>query len=234
MTNTSLAKQVLVRHREAGHLRFELPPPLCAPQALESLRRGLLDLPGVYRVEAYAGQRKLSVRYQEGLCTLRQVGERLRDAIAAVEAGEAGKASGTRPRRTKRERPQEARAGQTDPAAPSDAGRHPGQAAEWLKSKGESLLRRATEWRARAAALSRYAQVRTRHDPVLGRALPALDERAVLSFLVDIAALYLVKVHWELITKRWLQAPFTHRYEWATIFFLVFLLVRFRKQAPRN
>ena len=57
----------------------------------------------------------------------------------------------------------------------------------------------------------------------------ALTEKAITNFFNDIVAFYLIKVHWELITKRWLQNPLANSNAWLTTFYLVFLLVRYRK-----
>jgi hypothetical protein len=57
----------------------------------------------------------------------------------------------------------------------------------------------------------------------------ALTEKAIANFFNDIVAFYLIKVHWELITKRWLQNPVANSNAWLTTFYLVFLLVRYRK-----
>ena len=57
----------------------------------------------------------------------------------------------------------------------------------------------------------------------------ALTEKAVINFFNDIVAFYLIKVHWELITKRWLQNPLAHSNAWLTVFYFVFLLIRYRK-----
>jgi len=108
---------------------------------------------------------------------------------------------------------------------------HDIDAVRWLQAKGGSLRERAHEWRAKAIGFTHYAKARVESDSRLPK---GLDERTVINFLNDIAALYLVKIHWDLITKRWTQAPFTYRYEWLTVFYLVFLLVRSRKQAPKK
>ena len=42
-------------------------------------------------------------------------------------------------------------------------------------------------------------------------------------------AFYLIKVHWELITKRWMRNPVAHADAWLAIFYLMYLLVRYRK-----
>ncbi len=57
----------------------------------------------------------------------------------------------------------------------------------------------------------------------------ALTEKAITNFFNDIVAFYLIEVHWELITKRWLQNPVANSNAWLTTFYLVFLLVRYRK-----
>lgn len=57
----------------------------------------------------------------------------------------------------------------------------------------------------------------------------ALTEKAIINFFNDIVAFYLIKTHWDLITKRWLQNPIAHSNAWLTVFYLVFLLVRYRK-----
>jgi len=68
--------------------------------------------------------------------------------------------------------------------------------------------------------------LQARLQPVLAS---ALTEKAIYGFLNDLVAFYLVKTHWELITKRWIKTPLAHSNAWMTVFYLVFLLVRFRK-----
>jgi hypothetical protein len=57
----------------------------------------------------------------------------------------------------------------------------------------------------------------------------ALTEKAITNFFNDLVAFYLIKAHWDLITKRWLQQPLAYSNAWMTTFYLVFLLVRYRK-----
>lgn len=68
--------------------------------------------------------------------------------------------------------------------------------------------------------------LQARLQPVIAS---ALTEKAVINFFNDLVAFYLIKAHWELITKRWLQQPLAHSSAWMTTFYLVFLLVRYRK-----
>lgn len=213
----SLERQILLRHRSEGHVRFSLPPALCTDAAMQLIRRRLLDLDGVYRVDCFPNAHKLAIRYQSVACSLGAVARRLREAVhEAVASGAPGGAAPVPP--------------QTQPtrAAPLRRGV---DAVRWLQAKGGALRERAHEWRAKAIGFTHYAKARAESDSRLPK---GLDERTVINFLNDIAALYLVKIHWDLITKRWTQAPFTYRYEWLTVFYLVFLLVRSRKQALKK
>jgi hypothetical protein len=74
--------------------------------------------------------------------------------------------------------------------------------------------------------------LQARLQPMLAN---ALTEKAIINFLNDLVAFYLVKVHWELISQRWLKDPVKHADAWLTVFYLMFLLVRYRKSiAPLN
>jgi hypothetical protein len=57
----------------------------------------------------------------------------------------------------------------------------------------------------------------------------ALTEKAVTNFFNDIVAFYLIRVHWDLIVKQWIKNPAKYGNAWLTVFYLVFLLVRYRK-----
>lgn len=57
----------------------------------------------------------------------------------------------------------------------------------------------------------------------------ATTEKAVTNFFNDIVAFYLIKVHWDLIVNRWIKDPVKYGNAWLTVFYLVFLLIRYRK-----
>ena len=57
----------------------------------------------------------------------------------------------------------------------------------------------------------------------------ATTEKAVTNFFNDIVAFYLIRVHWDLIVNRWIKEPAKYGNAWMTVFYLVFLLVRYRK-----
>ncbi len=50
-----------------------------------------------------------------------------------------------------------------------------------------------------------------------------------IHFLNDLVAFYLIRIHWGRITRQWLPNPWSYRYEWLTMAYLTFLLVRYRK-----
>jgi hypothetical protein len=87
-----------------------------------------------------------------------------------------------------------------------------------LLDKFKAMLTPAVE----APAGSLQAKV----QPILAS---ALTEKAIINFFNDLVAFYLIKAHWDLITKRWLQQPLAHSNAWMTTFYLIFLLVRYRK-----
>jgi len=57
----------------------------------------------------------------------------------------------------------------------------------------------------------------------------ATTEKAVTNFFNDIVAFYLIKVHWDLIVNRWIKDPLKYGNAWLSVFYLVYLLVRYRK-----
>lgn len=89
---------------------------------------------------------------------------------------------------------------------------------------GAKLVGDAGKWAERFMG----GTIKSRLDPVMKG---ALTEKATLNFLNDVLMFYLIKVHWELITKRWMRDPVKHADAWLTTFYLIFLLIRFRKSA---
>lgn len=101
---------------------------------------------------------------------------------------------------------------------------HVTQPLQWLKDKAGNL-------KTKAKLLSKFASGQTRSKSVLQN---MLSERAVISFINDVVVFYLVKTHWELINQKWLKQPLKYRNAWLTTFYLVFLLVRYRKQSAKK
>jgi hypothetical protein len=57
----------------------------------------------------------------------------------------------------------------------------------------------------------------------------ATTEKAVTNFFNEIVAFYLIKTHWDLIVKYWIKDPVKYSNAWMTVFYMVYLLVRYRK-----
>ncbi|MGE4279250.1 MAG: hypothetical protein AB7G62_06645 [Magnetospirillum sp.] len=89
------------------------------------------------------------------------------------------------------------------------------------------------------------ARLRTRYDDVRAKgelvyrlmaaksgvkgALPFDAKDWFVHFANDLVVFYLIRLHWDRIVGQWLPRPWTFRYQWMTVVYLVFLLVRFRK-----
>jgi hypothetical protein len=204
MDAASLSRLVAVRHKEPGHLRLELPPALAGPAALAHLDAGLRRRTGVYRVTFEPEGRRLSIRFEPQQCSLHDVARQLRGLLEDL--------------------PEEAAAQSAAPSPPPDP----------LVTARQTIERGAREVRARVQGLieklrqpgAAEGSLQARLQPILKG---ALTEKASINFLNDVLMFYLVKVHWDLITKRWMKDPLRHADAWLTTFYLVFLLVRYRK-----
>ncbi|MBK9020104.1 MAG: hypothetical protein IPL72_08915 [Sulfuritalea sp.] len=209
MTVDDLARRILVRHREAGHLRLELPAEICHAAAGAVMDAALRDVAGVYRVVFQVTERRLAVHFDARLCTAADVARALRAGLASLPAPAAGEVG---------------HAPQAPAADPMVAAR------QALRETAARVRRALHDVRARLDALRQptapAGSLQARLQPMLAT---ALTEKAVINFLNDLVAFYLVKVHWELISQRWLKNPVKHADAWLTVFYLMFLLVRYRK-----
>lgn len=188
MDAVTLSRAIVVRHKEPGHLRLELPPRLFDPAAREHLDVGLRERLGIYRVTFEPEGRRLSIHFESGQCSLVDVGRQLRGLLDTLPA-ESGAST---------------------------------VAATAAPLPGAKLIGDAGKWAERFLGGS----IKSRLDPVMKG---ALTEKASINFLNDVLMFYLVKVHWDLITKRWMKDPIKHADAWLTTFYLIFLLIRYRK-----
>lgn len=208
MSAEDLAGRIVVRHKEPGYLRFDVPAELCGPVAAKAIDRGLSGLVGVYRVSLDASGRKLSIRYEAHTCTVRDVALRLKALLGDL--------------------PHEEETGAPELVATGG-----------LEATALRIQDAARGFAARTQAMLASLQapgapqgtLQAKLQPVLAS---ALTEKAVTNFLNDIVAFYLIKVHWDLISQRWLKEPLKYGNAWLTTFYLVFLLVRYRKQTQKK
>ena len=188
MDAAALARAIIVRHKEPGHLRLELPVRLFDPAARAHLEAGLHKRIGVYRVSFEPDGRRLSIRYESLQCSQPDVARQLRGLLDTLPP-------------------------ESEPAAAPAA---------TAPLPGAELFSAAGKWAERFLGGS----IKSRLDPVMKG---ALTEKASINFLNDVLMFYLVKVHWDLITKRWMKEPLKHADAWLTTFYLIFLLIRYRK-----
>ena len=209
MNANDLARRIVVRHREAGHLRLELPAEICHAAAGTALEAALREVAGVHRVVFQATERRLAVHFEARLCNAADVARALRASLGALPpAPDAGGEAAS-----------QAPASDSLAAAP--------QALRDVAAQARQLLGQA---RRRIEALrqpdAEPGSLQARLQPILAT---ALTEEAAINFLNDLVAFYLVRVHWDLISQRWLKNPVKHADAWLTVFYLMFLLVRYRK-----
>jgi hypothetical protein len=209
-----LSRQLLVLHKSAGHVRFALPATLANPGSAAVIEAALLRIAGVRLVRIDVDTGKMGVHYDPIACSLRQLALVLKGSLDAAAAAAQPAAPGK-------------------PAMPG-VGELGQQLARGLK-QAETLARGflrslqtqpvAPQATAKTANPGKLAPLRRAFNPSL------LNERSVVNFANDIVAFYLIRVHWNLITQHWIKAPLQHGSAWLTVFYLTFLLVRYRKGA---
>jgi hypothetical protein len=214
MTTPEIARAITVLHRADGHLRFRLPPALAREPAASHMEQALLKLAGVRRAVVERGHAKLAVHFDAHALAVGNLARTL--AAAAQEAAMLPPV--------------------VVEAAAAAERRRPGKAVPWLKRKVQGIRQRYTVVASQARLLTAVARGELAKRSPLARVLgpEIFNERAVLNLLNDITALFLIKIHWNLITQRWLRAPWAHRYEWLTVLYLTYLFVRFRKQMQKG
>jgi hypothetical protein len=202
----SISQHVLLRYRDEGHLRFDVPRELCEPGAATALVSGLRAIEGIYRVNLDSGSGKLAIRYLPAVLGFADVITRLKGLIQSLAAK-------TRPASASR-----AVVASTASQSLTERFQSVQMAfAQWLRAKLQEL-RETTE--AMKITIRRF----TGGDPSGGSPQP----RWLKEFLNDLVMLYLIKYHWHHITTEWLPRPWTHRYEWAATIYLIYLSVQAR------
>jgi len=205
----SIQKEFILRYRAEGHIRLQMPEKLCHKQIARLLESAIIRLDGVYRVDVYHRQGKLSIRYQEELCDFRSLVRQLSALLGEMEKN-----------------------GQLQPdhaaaqASRSGAGRVKKslgnlRVGRWVQDK-------FTETKETAQAVGILAKLGMKKRP----AILKNPEKTLVDFFNDVLVLYLIKTHWHLITQHWITKPVRYRYEWLTVFYMMYLLLRSRN--PRK
>lgn len=201
----AIQKQFVLRYRDEGHLRFEIPVQFCEVSTANALSSALLAVEGVYRVRIYRSQKKLSIRYQETVCDFKSLAKQFFQIIADLEKNQQ-------------------RDSQSLVAIAAKSKLN-------LKDKVKNL--KISQWLGEKYTEGKEtleaAKILTKVGLKKNKALVQDPEKAVIDFLNDVLVLFLIRLHWEHITKQWIPNPFKYRNEWAAVFYMLFLLMRSRK-----
>ena len=204
----AIQKQFILRYRDEGHLRFEIPAQFCDVATAKVLTAALLAVDGVYRAQVYRSQKKLSIRYQESVCDFKTLAKLLFEIVAELEK--------------KQPRDSQALVISVAKSGAKIKGKIGNKVKNWRVSKWFSEKYDDGKSTLQAAKILTTGLKRK-------KALIQDPEKAVIDFLNDILALFLIRLHWEHITKLWIPHPIKYRNEWAAVFYMLFLLMRSRK-----
>jgi hypothetical protein len=201
----SIQKEFVLRYRADGHVRFQIPAQICNVQAAKAVTKSISKIDGVYRVNLYRSQHKLSIRFEESVCDFKSLAKQLFDALADLE-----------------------RKGALIPAPVA-------KSARWTeKAKYGFNNLKATRWAKEKFSDAKETVQAAKVITKLGMKKPTAfmkdPEKTIIDFLNDILVLFLIRLHWNNITQQWLVKPLKYRYEWMALFYMFFLLVRSRKQ----
>ena len=203
----SIQKQCVLRYRAEGHVRFQLPAQLCQKGVAENFASKIKAIDGVYRVNFYARQGKISIRFQEIVCDFTQLVKQVFELISELEK------SGALAIHVEKK-----------PSVIAKLGTKVSEKADkfattrWLKAKTIEVKETL-----------QAAKIITKLTLKKPNTLIKDPEKAIIDFLNDILVLFLIRTHWEHITKLWLLNPFKYRYEWLATFYMFFLLIRSRR-----
>ncbi len=201
----AIQKEFVLRYRVDGHVRFQIPTQICNIDVAKAVTDGISGIDGVYRVNLYRSQQKLSIRFEESVCDFKSLAKQLFNLLADLE-----KNGDLKPK----------------PVAKSVPWK------EKAKSKLDAF--KATRWAKEKFGDAKETVQAAKIITKLGMKKPTAfmkdPEKAIIDFLNDILVIFLIRLHWNNITQQWLVKPLKHRYEWMALFYMFFLLVRSRKQ----
>ena len=200
----SIQKEFIVRYQVDGHVRFQIPDQVCNAGSAKAITNGISGIDGVYRVNLYRSQHKLSIRFNDAVCDFKSLAKQLFRLLAELEES-----------------------GALNPSIVS-------KSISWKeKAKAKLEGFKATQWIKEkigdAKETVQAAKIITKLSMKKPKAFVKDPEKAIIDFLNDVLVIFLIKLHWDNITQHWLVRPFKHRYEWMALFYMFFLLVRSRR-----
>ncbi|WP_428355284.1 hypothetical protein [Methyloprofundus sp.] len=196
----SIQQEIILRYKSSGHVRFQIPERLCSDEVASFVADAINDFDGVYRVNLFRNKRKLAIRYTEEILSLQELDQQLFKLLTDLEKKGFFKAKPDTGNSSKF----------------TENFKLPNwKSTRWAKEK-------YTETKETAQAISILAKLGLKKKPEI----LANPEKTLITFFNDVLVLFLIKTHWKLITKKWILAPMKYRYQWLTIFYLMFLFIR--------
>jgi len=200
----SIQKEIIVRYKAEGHVRFEIPESVCDKDVAKRVTAKILEIEGVYRVDLFRKQKKLSIRYHEVVCEFKPLANQLYQLLSDMD---------------------------DDGSLLAPVVNEVSSAVLNLKSrfKNWKASRWASEKYSDAKETVHAAKVITKLGLKKQKSVFNDPEKAIIDFCNDILILYLIKLHWTRITKEWIPRPWAFRYQWTAVFYLFYLLMRSRR-----
>ncbi|MCF7969818.1 MAG: hypothetical protein K9L22_01460 [Methylococcaceae bacterium] len=194
----SIQKEIILRYKSSGHVRFQIPERLCSPEIATFVADAILQIDGVYQVNLYRNKKKLAIRFIDETLSFKNLAQQLLTLLTDLENKGFFMAK-VKPAKTSLIK-----------NAFSDW-----KGTRWAKDK-------YTETKETAQALGILAKLGLKQKPEI----LTNPEKALISFFNDVLILFLIKTHWKLISKKWLLEPLKYRYQWLTVFYLMYLFIR--------
>ncbi|MEQ1635632.1 MAG: hypothetical protein ABL903_03000 [Methylococcales bacterium] len=205
----SIQKEFVVRYRSIGHVRFQIPAQVCVFPVASAIEDGIMAIAGVTSVRLFSKQQKLSIRFDEAVCNFNRLALKI-----VVLLGDLNKRGGLAGKMASKAEP-------NSNLLTKMGNKVKGlKASQWIKGKVDD-----------AKETVQAAKVITKLGMKRPKSFIQNPEKAIINFLNDILVLYLIKIHWKHVVKLWLPSPLKYRYEWLTVLYLFYLLVRSRKSA---
>jgi hypothetical protein len=202
-----IQREFVLRYRSKGHIRFQVPERISSAPFIIDFTGQLEAIEGVVSVKLFSKQLKLSIRFNESVCSFNTLIKKMHALLEMLEQAT----------------PWHAKTTETKKPVLSWRNRFSNKmssmkASSWLRGKYSD-----------AKETVQAAKVLTKLGMKKPRAFLKNPEQTIIDFLNDILVLYLIKIHWGRITKEWIPNPFKYRYEWLAVWYLFFLLMRSKR-----
>lgn len=202
----SIQREIILRYRSDGHVRFQLPVKLCQKSTASILQEAIEKSEGVYRARVFRNQGKLSIHFSSQICSFSTIAKQLFEILEDLnKKGHLNKKN--QEKDLLKQTITQSLKGKIKNSRVS----------QWTKEK-------YTDAKDTTKAMGILAKLGSKNKSGLLKN----PEKTLVNFFNDVLILYLIKTHWHIITQHWILKPFRYRFEWLTAFYLMYLLVRSR------